>query len=120
MTVRTLIEELKSCNPDAIVYLSNPNHFDSVQEAHEEVGVRYMVEDKNGNVWFETYGDENIAEEVEAVADGCIDAGCGDDDFVRELIDPDCHGYTWSELHKNLRMKDYLWLRAAAKECGLL
>lgn len=120
MTVRTLIEELKACNPDAIVYISNPNHFGSnLQVAHEEAGIRYTV---NGNeeVWFETYGGENIAEEVNTVVEEMIDWGCSDEELVSELIDPNCHGYTWSDLYYNLPFKQFWWLRKTAKEHGLL
>lgn len=120
MIVRKLIEALQHCNPDAVVYLGNPNMFGSnYQEAHEKVGVRYLV---NGNeeVWFETYGGENIAEEVRALADAAINEGCDDGDLVRELIDPDGHGYTWDDLYMNLLSAEYEWLKETAKEYGLI
>ena len=119
MTVRKLIEALSHVNPDAVVYLSNPNHFGSdFQVAHEEVGVRYLV---NGNeeVWFETYGQENIDDEVRAFGEYAIECGMSDADFVSELFDPDGHGYTLEDIRKNCGDGAYEFCKRTKEENGL-
>lgn len=120
MTVGTLKKVLENVSDDAVVYLSNPNHFGSdPQLVHLEVGVRYMVS-TNEEVWFETYGDENIAEEVKAISDYCMEHAVSDADFVRELIEPDGHGYTWLDLEHNLPHDQYEWIRETAYNNGLI
>lgn len=101
MTVRKLIEALNFCNPNAEVFIGNPNHFGSdYQTAHEDVGVRYVV---NGNkeVWFETYGGENIEEEYDAIAERAMDESWTDWDFIAELFGKDNHGYTIEDIKRN-------------------
>ena len=120
MTVGTLKKVLENIPDEAVVYLTNPNHFGSDHQlAHLEVGVRYMVS-ANEEVWFETYGGEDIQNEVNAVAEFCIDNLMSDADFVRELIEPDGHGYTWLDLEHNLPHYQYEWIRETAYNNGLI
>ena len=117
MTVRGLIEALKNCNADAEVFIGNPNHFGSdYQTTHEVAGVRYVV-NANEEVWFETYGGENIAEEVEAIAEVAGKEDWDEWDFYYELFSPNCHGYTLEDILKNCpdryeNCKEYLEIHA--------
>lgn len=101
MTVRELKRVLEKINNDAIVYIGNPNFAGSnFQEAHENFGVRYLV-NANEEVWFETYGSENIAEEIEAIAQVASEGEWDEWDFYEELFSPDKHGYTLEDIRKN-------------------
>lgn len=100
MTVRELKRQLECVNEDAIVYIGNPNHFGSdPQVAHEEAGVRYLV---NGNeeVWFETYGGENIAEEVEAISEIADKEDWEEWEFYDQLFNPNKHSYTLEDIKR--------------------
>ena len=119
MTVKTLMEELKKLPDDMKVYIRDPDLYDEEQVAHEVAEVRYTVSDGRV-VWFEVYTDEDIEYEVEGVIDYCIEHGVSDADFVRMLIDPDDHGYTWEDLQENLLYGQYEWIRKTAEENGLI
>jgi hypothetical protein len=111
MRVKELKKILDGMNEEAIVYISNPNLYGSdYQTAHETCGIRYVVS-ANEEVWFETYADENIGDEVEAVADMIIENGMSDNDYVDELFAPDGHAYTMEDIRKNCEPSVYYWLR---------
>lgn len=101
MRVRELKEQLEHCNDDALVYISNPNHFGSdLQIAHEDAGVRYLV-NANEEVWFETYGGEDINEEIDAIAEVAEEENWDEWDFYDQLFNPNKHGYTLEDIRKN-------------------
>lgn len=115
MTVRELKRILETCNDDAIVYIGNPNHFKDFQTAHEDVGARYVVSANEG-IWFETYRDENIEEEVDAIIEEWMNSGDTDIEFVEELLLPDRHGYTLEDIKKNCKEDVYEFVLRIANE----
>lgn len=120
MTAGKLKKILESVPDEAIVYVRNPKDYGSdYQLAHLEVGASYMIS-CNEEVWFETYEDEDVEEEVKAVVEYCMEHGVSDADFVRMLIDPDDHGYTWLDLEHNLPREQYEWIRETAYKNGLI
>lgn len=119
MTVKTLMKELKKLPDDMKVYIGNPSVYVDEQIAHEVAEVRYAVSDGK-SVWLEVYCDEDIEYEVIGIIDYCMENGVSDADFVRMLIDPDDHGYTWEDLLKNLPYDQYKWIRKTAEENGLI
>lgn len=101
MTVRELKRQLEHCNDDAIVYISDPNLVSSdFQTTHEIVGARLVVT-CNEEVWFETYGEEAIDDEVDALAQVAEEENWDEWDFYNQLFNPNKHGYTLEDIRKN-------------------
>lgn len=110
MTVRSLLHSLIYADPDAEVFLSAPFGKDE-QEYHVAFGARYVVNDHyNGRVWFETYGDENITEEVNEIISVALETGMSDEDYVDTLFDRHEHGYTLADIKANCSDDIYQWL----------
>lgn len=99
MNVRQLKKALENCSDDAIVYIGNPNHAKSYQAAHEDIGVRYVVS-QNEEVWFETYGNEDIETELEAIISVAIESAMSDNEVIDILFSQDEHGYTIDDIKK--------------------
>ena len=98
MTVKQLKEALEHCNDDAIVYLSNPDFYGSdFQKAHEEVGARLIIS-ANEEVFFWSYNDEEIDEELDAMVQVAEEENWSDNDFIDELFYD--HGYTLEDIYK--------------------
>lgn len=100
MNVRQLKKILSNCNDDAIVYIGNPVYCRSdYQKAHENYGARYVVS-TNEEVWFETYSQEDIEMELEAIVEVAIDTSLSDNDVIDILFSQDEHGYTIEDIRK--------------------
>lgn len=109
MNVRQLKKILESHDDNEIVYLSNPNYFGDDKQKRHENGVRYLVSSKNGEVWFETYEDENIYEECEAIIAEALETAMSDNDVIDILFHQDEHGYTLEDIRKNCEPSFYEW-----------
>lgn len=97
MTVGTLKKHLENLSDDAIVYISNPDNND---DPHWNLGARYLVSNGSGAVWFETYSDENIEEEIDAIAEVASEEEWDEWDFYDELFGKDKHGYTLDDIKR--------------------
>lgn len=101
MTVRELKRQLESCNDDATVYISEPYIVsEDPQTVHERVGVRLVVY-CGDEVWFETYGEEAIDDEIDAIAEAATEEDWDEWDFYDVLFSPNEHGYTLEDIRKN-------------------
>lgn len=107
MKVKQLKKILEGLNDEAVVYISAPRGSD-YQENHETRGVRYVI-NANEEVWFETYGDEDIAAEVESMQEYAINSFVSDNDFIDMLFDDEEHGYTLEDIRKNCEPSLYYW-----------
>lgn len=109
MKVKQLIRILEDLDQDATVYIGAPEGSD-YQRNHEQLGVRYVV-NANEEVWFETYGDEDIGAEIDALTEAALTEAWSDNDLVDALFDPDEHGYTLEDIRKNCEPSFYYWCR---------
>ena len=100
MTVKKLKEILANLNDEMEIYISRPSDTKSTQENHEDYGVSYVAYDGE-RLWFETYGSEDITEELNAIGNEAIDHGWSDNDFFDEVFDKHGHGYTVEDIKKN-------------------
>ena len=119
MTVKELKKMIANAPDDALVYLENPHMFKNAQKAHELAGVRYSICDGD-YFWFERYCDENIADEVEAIANVAIEEGWGDEEYVMEVLGKEGHGYTLEDIKKNCNKDVYEFIVKAAREHGMI
>ena len=121
MTVRQLRKMLEGMEDEARVYIANPtNGNGSEQEVHENFEARYIVSDRKGKVWFETYGGEDIATEISSVIDYSYEYNLSDDDYVCEVLSPEGHGYTLEDIRKNCDKGIYDFLIKAGIEHGII
>ena len=108
MTVGALRQRLLAFDQNAEVFISEPFGKDD-QENHVAFGAAYLATD-GSRVWFETYGDDDIGYELDAISEYVIDHALSDDEYVDIVCSKDEHGYTREDIRRNCPASAYEWL----------